>query len=115
MTMTAAQTAITILIVIAGTVFTRFISYIAFPEGRPIPSYILYLGKVLGAAVFGLLVIYCFRNVDVLTPFSQGGTHGIPELIALLVTGAVYCSKRQMMLAMAFGTAVYMFLLQVVF
>ncbi|MFR7667298.1 MAG: hypothetical protein ACLU00_01715 [Mediterraneibacter faecis] len=33
-----------------------------------------YLGKFLPSAVFGMLVIYCLKNVEVLH-----GTHGIPE------------------------------------
>ena len=46
MTMTVTQAVITVGIVIAGTVFTRFIAYIAFPEGKKIPPFILYLGSV---------------------------------------------------------------------
>ena len=52
MTMTVTQAIITVGIVITGTVFTRFIAYIAFPEGKKIPPFILYLGKVLGPAAF---------------------------------------------------------------
>ena len=115
MTMTVIQSFITVGIVIAGTVFTRFIAYIAFPEGKKIPPFILYLGKVLGPAVFGLLVVYCLRNTDLLTPFSEGGTHGIPELAGLLVTCGTFWKSRSMMLAMALGTAAYMVLLQAVF
>ena len=37
MTMTVTQAIITVGIVITGTVFTRFIAYIAFPEGKKIP------------------------------------------------------------------------------
>ena len=94
MIMTSAQAVITVVIVIAGTIFTRFISYIAFPEGKQIPSFIVYLGKVLGPAVFGLLVVYCFRNTDLFTSFSDGGTHGIPELAGLLVTSGIFCKSR---------------------
>lgn len=115
MIMTSAQAVITVVIVIAGTIFTRFISYIAFPEGKQIPSFIVYLGKVLGPAVFGLLVVYCFRNTDLFTPFSDGGTHGIPEIAGLLVTSGIFCKTRNMMLSMAAGTAIYMFLVQAVF
>lgn len=115
MTMTAAQAVCTVAIAIAGTMFTRFLPYIAFPEGRKIPPFVKYLGKVLGAAVFGLLVVYCFRNIDVLTSFAAGGTHGIPELAGVLVTGFLFCRTRSMMIAMAAGTAVYMVLVQLVF
>lgn len=39
MTMTVTQAVITMGIVIAGTVFTRFIAYIAFPEGKKMITY----------------------------------------------------------------------------
>lgn len=115
MTMTLNQAVITVAIVIAGTVFTRFLSYLAFPEGKPIPPFITYLGKVLGPAVFGLLVVYCFRNTDLFTPFADGGTHGLPELAGLLATSGLFVWKRNMMLSMLAGTLVYMLLVQLVF
>ncbi|MGN0241441.1 MAG: branched-chain amino acid transporter permease [Candidatus Weimeria sp.] len=113
--MTDKQMIITFTVIWAGTVLTRFLPYIVFPEGRKVPGVILYLGKVLGPAVFGLLVVYCLRNTDVTTSFAAGGTHGIPELIATVVTLAVYRWKRQMILSMAAGTVCYMLLVQLVF
>ena len=62
--MTLTQQLVTIGMVILGTVLTRFIPFLVFPAGKPTPKYIQYLGKVLPAAVFGLLVVYCLRNVD---------------------------------------------------
>lgn len=115
MTMTLTQAVITVAIVIAGTVFTRFLSYLAFPEGRKIPPFVRYLGKVLGPAVFGLLIVYCFRNTNLLTSFAVGGTHGIPELVGLLVTSALFVWKRNMMVSMLAGTVAYMLLVQLVF
>ncbi len=113
--MTHTQQIITLLVIILGTVFTRFAPYIAFPEGRPIPRYIGFLGRFLAPAVFGMLVIYCLRNVDLLTSFSEGGTHGIPELIGVALTAVTFTWKRNMMLSMAVGTIAYMLLVQLVF
>ena len=110
MIMTTSQMWITIAVVAAGTVFTRFLPYIAFPEGRKIPPFVQYLGKVLGPAVFGLLVVYCLRSSDLLAP-----RFGIPEIAGVGVTGAVFVPPKQMMIAMAAGTAVYMILVQAVF
>ena len=60
-----------------------------------------YLGQALPAAVFGLLVVYCLRNVDVLhSPF------GIPEAIAIGVTVLLHIWRRQMLLSIAGGTIV---------
>lgn len=113
--MTQQQILITILMAVAGTVSTRFFSFLLFPEGRKVPEYVSYLGRVLGAAVFGILVVYCLRNTDILTPLSHGGTHGIPELVGVVVTAAAYGWKRKMVVSMAAGTAAYMILLQLFF
>ncbi|MDD6789660.1 MAG: AzlD domain-containing protein [Lachnospira sp.] len=94
----------------AATAATRFLPYVLFPEGRKVPAVVMYLGKVLGPAVFGMLVVYCLRNVDMASP-----SHGIPELIACLVTVALYVWKRNMVLPMAGGTLCYMILLHTVF
>ena len=55
--MTTAQSIITILAVVLGTMITRFLPFIIFPEGKEPPAYITYLGTVLPYAVIGLLVI----------------------------------------------------------
>lgn len=110
MTMTTMQMALTIGVCVVATVATRFLPYALFPGNRPIPAYVQYLGKVLGPAVFGLLVVYCLRNVNLLA-----WPHGIPEAAALAVVWASFMWRRSMMLSMAAGTAVYMVLVQTVF
>ena len=69
--MTISQQIITVAAVVIGTVLTRFLPFILFPAGKPIPKYIRYLGQVLPAAVFGLLVIYCLKNVNFLAEASE--------------------------------------------
>lgn len=108
--MTLAQRIVTILMVVLGTMLTRFLPFLLFPAGKPTPRYIQYLGKVLPLAVFGLLVVYCLRNVSLLT-----GSHGIPEAAAIAVVVALHLWKRQMLLSIAGGTACYMLLVQLVF
>ena len=111
MKMTMMQAIITVAVVVLATVLTRFLPYLIFPEGKPIPKTIQYLGQVLGPAVFSLLVIYCLRHVEWFTSSS----HGMPEIIGVAVTALVYKLKRQMILSMALGTAIYMVLVQFVF
>jgi branched-subunit amino acid transport protein AzlD len=108
--MTLGQSLLTIAIVSAGTMLTRFLPFLVFPQGKPIPKYISYLGKVLPSAVFGMLVVYCLKDVSV---FS--GTHGLPELIALTVVVVLHLWKRQTLLSIAGGTVCYMILVQYVF
>lgn len=108
--MTDTEMLITILVVVAATVFTRFIPYILFPQGRKTPPFVTYLGKYLAPAVFGLLIVYCLRNVN-----FTGGSFGIPEILSIAVVIVTYVWKRQMLLSMAGGTALYMLLVQTVF
>ena len=108
--MTVAQHIITIAAVALGTMLTRFLPFLVFPEGKPTPKYVQYIGKALPGAVFGLLVIYCLKNVSLLT-----GSHGLPELIAIAVVVLLHLWKRQMLLSIAAGTVCYMLLVQLVF
>ena len=108
--MSATQKIIIIAVVSLGTLLTRFIPFLLFPPEKPTPKYIQYLGKVLPSAVFGLLVIYCLKNVSI---FS--GSRGIPEFLALAVTVGLHLWKKQMLLSIAGGTIFYMLLVQLVF
>ena len=108
--MTIPEQIITIVICVHGTMLTRFLPFLVFSSKKPTPKYIIYLGKALPCAVFGMLVVYSLKNVSL---FS--GTHGIPELIAIGVTAGLHLWKKQMLLSIAGGTIVYMLLVQLVF
>lgn len=95
---------------VLGTAMTRFLPFLVFPGDKPVPKYIQYLGRVLPSAVFGLLVIYCLRDVNILS-----GSHGIPELISIAAVAGLHLWKRQMLLSIAGGTVCYMLLVQMVF
>lgn len=110
MTMTVWQSVITIAVVAIGTMITRFLPFIVFPESKQPPRFIDYLGRVLPFAMTGLLVVYSLKDV---TPMS--GSHGIPELIAMAVIVALHAWKRNMLLSIAGGTILYMVLVQLVF
>lgn len=89
---------------------SRFLPFAIFNEKRKTPAFVQYLGRFLPSAVFGMLVVYCLRNVHVLS-----GTHGLPEFISILVTGVLHIYKRQMILSIAGGTICYMLLLHFIF
>lgn len=108
--MSVTKQIITIALCVLGTVITRFLPFLVFSSKKPTPKYIQYLGKALPAAIFAMLVVYCLKNVSIL-----GGSHGIPELIAIALTVALHCWKRQMLLSVAGGTVCYMLLIQLVF
>ena len=108
--MTLTQQIITVAMVVLATMLTRFLPFLIFPAGRPTPKYIQYLGKALPPAVFGLLIIYCLKNVSLFT-----GSRGVPELIAIVLLIVLHLWKRQMLLSIAGGTICYMLLVQFVF
>ena len=105
--MTLTQQLITIGVVVFGTMLTRFLPFLIFPAGKPTPKYIRYLGKVLPAAVFGLLIVYCLRNVQI-----TSGSHGLPEFLAIALVVVLHKWKRDMLLSIAGGTVCYMVLVQ---
>lgn len=108
--MTAAHEVVTIAICAAGTMATRFLPFIIFREGRPVPRYVQYLGKALPSAIFAMLVVYCLRHVD-----FAGGSHGLPELVSIAATAALHLWRRNMLLSILGGTVCYMSLMRFVF
>jgi branched-subunit amino acid transport protein AzlD len=105
--MSIAQQIITVAVVVAATVFTRAIAFIAFPEGKKTPEYIQYLGRVLPAAALGMLVIYCIKDVSI---FSK--THALPEIISIGIVTGLHLWKKNMFLSIGGGTICYMLLIQ---
>ena len=110
MIMTTWQGVVTVLMAVLGTILTRFLPFVLFPESKKPPHIIDYLGNVLPYAMTGLLVVYSLKNVNPLA-----GSHGIPEAIAIAAIVVLHVWKRNMLLSIAGGTVVYMALLQLVF
>lgn len=108
--MTTAEQIITIAICAIGTMATRFLPFIIFRDNRPTPKYIQYLGRALPAAIFGMLVIYCLKDVNFLSY-----SFGIPELIGIIIVALLHIWKRKMILSIAGGTIAYMLLVQLIF
>lgn len=108
--MTIPQRLITIAMCVLGTVLTRFLPFVLFPGNKPTPKFIRYLGHALPAAVFGMLLVYCLKGVNI-----ASGSHGLPELIAILIVAGLHLWKKQMLLSIAGGTIAYMLLVQLVF
>ena len=106
--MTFTEQIITIAMCILGTMATRFLPFIVF-RGPHAPIYIQYLGQALPAAIFGMLIVYCLKEVSWLT-----GTHGLTELVSIAVTALLHIWKRQMLVSIAGGTIFYMALIRLI-
>ncbi len=110
MTLTSFESFITIAVIALGTLLTRVLPFILFPDNKKSPAFINYLGKVLPYPVMGLLVVYCLKNVS----FMQS-PYGIPEAIAVLCVVILHLWKSNTLLSIGVGTVVYMVLVQGVF
>lgn len=91
-----------------ATALLRFLPFLVFKKETP--PYVAYLGRVLPSAAIGMLVIYCFKDVSVLSaPF------GLPELIAGGCVVGLQAWKRNSLLSILAGTALYMLLIRLPF
>ena len=101
---------IIILVMGAVTLATRIIPVLIFGRGDKVPDYIMYLGKVVPYTAMGLLIVYCLKDVSVIS-----APHALPEIIAMAVVIGSYLWKRNTILSVIVGTVVYMALVQMVF
>jgi branched-subunit amino acid transport protein AzlD len=108
--MTVLQRILTIALCALGTMATRFLPFLVFRADRPTPRYIQYLGRALPPAIFSMLVVYCLKNVSLLS-----SPHGLPEAIALAAVILLHLCFRKMLISIAAGTVCYMVLVQFVF
>lgn len=101
---------LTIAVCALVTAGLRFLPFLIFGENRKTPEIVAYLGKVLPFAIMGMLVVYCLKEVSIISmPF------GIPEVIACAAVAGLHIWKRNTLLSIGTGTVVYMLLVQFVF
>lgn len=99
-----------IVVAVLVTMATRFLPFLIFGENRKTPFIIEYLGKVLPFAIMGMLVIYCLKDVSLLS-----FPYGLPELLACAAVVVLHVWKRNSLLSIGGGTVCYMLLVQLVF
>lgn len=105
----AGYALLVIAVVAAVTFATRLLPFALFGGGRQAPKFIAYLGAALPPAVIAMLIVYCLKSVNVsASPF------GAPELIAVAVTAGLQAWKKNSLISIFSGTAVYIVLVQFV-
>jgi branched-subunit amino acid transport protein AzlD len=102
-------------ILIIGTVaianiFTRAFPFVLFGRKKKTPLVVIYLGKYLPPVIIATLVIYCLKDVKIMT-----GSHGLPELICIAVVAGLHLWKKNILISIGIGTILYMLLIQTVF
>ena len=108
--MSFPEECITIGLCALASVLTRALPFLLLSEKKPTPPIVRYLGNVLPAAVFGMLIIYCLKDTTFLN-----GSHSLPEIAGIIATVLLHLKFRQMLLSIGGGTAVYMTLIQFIF
>lgn len=101
---------ILIILMAVVTALLRFLPFLIWNGKRKTPAYILFLGKYLPYSIMGMLVVYCLKGVQI-----SSYPHGLPELISVAVVAILHAWKKNTLLSIIGGTALYMFLIQVVF
>ena len=96
-------------VIAAVTIALRFAPFLLL-RGRETPKFIAYLGRVLPYAIMGMLVVYCLRG----TTFANI-SNWLPQLIATAAVVLLHLWKRNTLLSIIVGTAIYMILVQVAF
>lgn len=97
-----------IVVIAAVTFMTRVLPFVAF-ENRNYPI-IEYLGDVLPYSIMAMLVVYCLKNVNLLS-----GNHGICEIIGVASVIILHVWKRNTLLSIIGGTIIYMLCVQIIF
>ena len=92
---------IIVAMVALATQITRWTPFLLFSGDKKLPKVVEDLGRLLPPAMMGLLVVYSLRSIDLL-----GGSHGIPEAIAVAVTAGLHLWRRNTLLSILAGTPV---------
>ena len=104
--MSQTQQILTIFIMGFATFLTRSLPFIIFKDEERTPQIIIDISTILPPAIFGMLVVYCLKDVS-----FTSNTYGIPEAISIIATLLAHKYKKQMLLSIATGTICYMLLL----
>ncbi|MBR5514782.1 MAG: branched-chain amino acid transporter permease [Clostridia bacterium] len=96
-------------VIAALTFLLRALPFLLFKGGKT-PDMVKYLGKVMPPAVIGMLVIYCFKDVNfTVWPYA------LPELLSAFAVVLLHLWRKNTLLSIGVGTVLYMVLTQLVF
>ena len=101
--------ALLIVLVCAGvTLLLRALPFACFGGRDGVPGWVASLGGLLPPAIMAALVVYCLKSV----PFGAF-SDGAKQLAAAAVVVALHLARRNTLLSIAGGTAVYMILIRI--
>ena len=88
--------------------FERAFPFILFSKKEP-PRIISFIEKYIPPMVMSALVVYCLKDLS----FSGGAVGFIPYLVGVVITVILHLWKRNSLISIFGGTAVYMILLRI--
>ena len=100
--------ALLIVLICAGVTLALRARPFIFFGGKDVPRLITALGHTLPAAIMAALVVYCLKGV----PFGSL-QDGIRQLIAAAAVVLLHLWKRNTLLSIGAGTALYMLLIRI--
>ncbi len=104
----AGHSLILIAVMSVITIALRVLPFLVFTKNTP--KAVMYLGDVLPYSIIAMLVVYCLKNVDVLS-----GSHGIPEAVSVLLVILLHKWRHNTLLSILVGTICYMLLIRLWF
>ena len=107
--MNNTYTALAIAVIAIMTAALRFFPFAVFSRGKKTPQFVLWLGKALPFAVMGMLVVYCLKGVSFLS-----APYGIPELVSCAAVVLLHVWKRNSVISIAGGTALYILIVNLI-
>jgi len=108
-TLSTTDALIIVLLVALLTFLTRYLPFVLFGNLKSPSLTLSDLGRVLPQAVIAILVIYCLRH----TGFDRASSF-LPQLIAVTAVVLLHLWKRNNLISIGGGTAIYMVLVQLV-
>lgn len=88
------------------TFATRAFPFVWFKHRRP-PAYLEYLQRYIPPMVMTILVFASYKDID-----FTSAPYGIPALAAGVLTALLHLWKRNVLVSIAGGTALYMLLVR---
>ena len=86
---------------------TVALPFVCFGGKKGVPRIVAALGETLPPAIMAALVVYCLKSV----PFGTFGD-GARQLIAAAAVVALHLWKKNTLLSISVGTALYMLLIR---
>ncbi|HIY21878.1 MAG TPA: AzlD domain-containing protein [Candidatus Flavonifractor merdigallinarum] len=107
--LTPLEAVASIAVMAVVTFLTRALPFLLFDRGERPPKLVLYLGRVLPAAIIAMLIIYCLRGVS-----FAGLESWLPPLLAVALVVGLHLWRHNNLLSIFGGTIFYMVLVQAV-